>query len=274
MIEIRTRGARLPALGFGTWDLRGDNCRQMIPVALELGYRHIDTAQSYGNEAAVGQGLRDAGLARDALWITSKLWPDDLAPERVPGALAESLERLGTDYLDLLLIHWPSQTVSHLETLAAMEEQRQAGRLRHLGVSNFTVAQVAEASAAGFELLTDQVEYHPLLSQDDLRDALAACDMVLTAYAPLARGRVAAEPTIRGIAERHGKTPEQVALRWLVQQRNVAAIPKAGSRPHAAANIAIFDFVLEPGEMAAIAGLGRQRQRLVDPSWAPAWDAA
>ncbi|MEX2629089.1 MAG: aldo/keto reductase [Tistlia sp.] len=274
MIEIETKGARLPALGFGTWELRGATCREMIPVALELGYRHIDTAQAYGNEAEIGQGLRDAGLAREDLWITSKLWMDRLAPDLVPGALAESLERLGTDYLDLLLIHWPSEEVSHLETLAAMAEQRRAGRVRHLGVSNFTVAQLAEADGAGVELLANQVEYHPFLSQDDLRAALDERDMVLTAYAPLARGAVARDATIGRIAEAHGKSPEQVALRWLVQQRNVAAIPKAGSRRHAEANLAIFDFSLEAAEMAAIAALGRGRRRLVEPSWAPAWDAA
>lgn len=272
MIEIETRGARLPALGFGTWELRGTACREMIPVALELGYRHLDTAQAYGNEAEIGRGLRDAGLPREALWITTKLWLDRLAPEAVPGAVADSLERLGTDYVDLLLIHWPSEEVEHRETLAAMEEQRRAGRVRHLGVSNFTVAQLAEVE--GFDLLTNQVEYHPLLGQDDLRAALAARGMVLTAYAPLARGAVARDATIRRIAEAHGRTPEQVALRWLVQQRHVAAIPKAGSRRHAEANLAIFDFALEESDMAAIAALGGARRRLVDPAWAPAWDAA
>lgn len=274
MITIETKGARLPALGYGTWQLRGATCREMIPVALELGYRHIDTAQAYENETEVGQGLRDAGLPREQLWVTTKLWMDKLAPDVVPGALAGSLDRLGIDYVDLLLIHWPSQEVAHLETLAAMEEQRRAGRVRHLGVSNFTVEQIAEATDGGFELLTNQVEYHPFLSQDDLKAALGEREMVLTAYAPLARGKVAENRTIRDIAERHGKSPEQVALRWLVQQRNVAAIPKAGSRKHAEANLAIFDFALEDREMAAIGALGRTRERIVDPAWAPVWDAA
>lgn len=270
MIVIESGGARLPALGFGTWDLRGAACRRMIPVALELGYRHLDTAQAYDNEADVGAGIAAAGLPRGELWITSKLWMDSLAPERVPEALTESLDRLGTDYLDLLLIHWPSREVPHRETLAAMEQERRAGRVRHLGVSNFTVAQLAEV--ADLALLCNQVEYHPFLAQQAVKRALDARGMVLTAYAPLARGRVLAEPAIRQIAEAHGKTPAQVALRWLVQQQNVAAIPKAGSRAHAEANLAIFDFALEAAEMAAIAALGSARSRLVDPSWAPEWD--
>ncbi len=274
MITIETKGARVPALGFGTWNLRGADCRKMMPEALELGYRHIDTAQAYENEAEVGQGLADAGLARGELWITTKLWMDQLDPAAVPRALAKSLERLRTDYVDLLLIHWPSDEVPHLETLAAMAEQRDAGRVRHLGVSNFTVEQIAEVTAGGFDPLTNQVEYHPFLSQDDLRAALDERDMILTAYAPLARGKVAEDPVIVRIAEAHGKTPQQVALRWLVQQRRVAAIPKAGSRKHAAANIAIFDFALDEAEMAEVAALGRRRERLVDPSWAPVWDAA
>lgn len=274
MIVIETRGARLPALGFGTWELRGAACREMLPVAVELGYRHIDTARAYDNEAEVGQGLQDAGLPRGELWVTTKLWMDELAPEGIAARLAESLERLRLDYVDLLLIHWPVEPAAHAEALAAMEEQRRAGRVRHLGVSNFTVEQLTAACDAGFELLTNQVEYHPFLSQDDLRGALDERDMVLTAYAPLARGRVFEEPTIRRIAERHGKSPAQVALRWLVQQRNVAAIPKAGSRKHAESNMAIFDFALEETEMAEIAGLGRERRRIVDPAWAPDWDAA
>ena len=274
MMEIETKGVRMPALGFGTWNLRGEDCRHMIGEALELGYRHLDTAQAYENEAAVGQGLADSGLARADVWITTKLWMDSLDPQAVPRALAKSLERLRTDYVDLLLIHWPSEEVPHLETLAAMAEQRDAGRIRHLGVSNFTVEQIVEVTAGGLDPLTNQVEYHPFLSQDDLRAALDERDMILTAYAPLARGRVAADPTIAGIAQAHGKTPEQVTLRWLLQQRNVAAIPKAGSRKHAAANIAIFDFALDEAEMSAITALGRSRQRLIDPSWAPVWDAA
>lgn len=274
MTTIETKGARMPALGFGTWELNGDSCRRMIPVALELGYRHIDTAQIYGNEAQVGQGLRDAGMPREELWVTTKLWMDELAPDVVPGSLASSLDRLGLDYVDLLLIHWPTETGSHEETLSAMDAERQAGRVRHLGVSNFTVSQFAQSTAAGFDLLTDQVEYHPFLGQRDLKAALDARDMILTAYAPLARGRVGRDATIARIAEAHGKTPEQVALRWLVQQRNVAAIPKASSRKHAEANLGIFDFALSEADMAAIAALGGQRTRLVDPAWAPAWDAA
>lgn len=274
MIEIETKGAKLPALGFGTWELRGSDCRRMLPAAVELGYRHIDTARAYDNEAEVGQGLQDAGLPRGELWVTTKLWMDELAPEAVAGTLADSLDKLRLDYVDLLLIHWPVEPGAHAETLAAMDEQRRAGKVRHLGVSNFTVEQLAAAADAGFELLTDQVEYHPFLSQDDLRAALDQRDMVLTAYAPLARGRVGKDPAIRRIAERHGKSPIQVGLRWLVQQRNVAAIPKAGSREHAEANIAIFDFSLDQSEMAEIAALGGERQRLVDPAWAPRWDAA
>lgn len=275
MIEIVRQGARMPALGLGTWQMRGDGAVKAVRQALHLGYRHIDTAQMYENEAEVGRGIAESGVARDAIWLTTKIDNDNHSFERVKSSTEESLRKLGTDYVDLLLIHWPVFDDAPLvETLDAMAELRYAGKVRHLGVSNFTTALVAEAvDDLGHKILCNQIEYHPYLSQNAVKAVCAKRDVIVTAYCPIVRGHVENDAVLAAIGREHGKTAAQVTLRWLVQQDGVAAIPKAASEANARANLDIFDFVLSDDEMARIGGLARG-QRLVDPDgWHAGWDA-
>ncbi len=272
MLFVTVKGTKVPALGFGTWQLTGAQCESAVEYALELGYRHIDTAQAYGNEREVGRAIARSGVARDAIFLTTKIAPDNLAAKDVTRSLAASLDALATDHVDLLLIHWPSATVKMGETLRAMNAAKAEGKVRHIGVSNFTVAQIREAiEVNGSEIFCNQIEYHALIGQSRVIDFARAHGIMVTAYCPLARGRIADQPDLAAIAKRHGKTVAQIALRWLIQQDGVAAIPKSSQRPHIAANFALFDFALSGEEMAAIDRL-RGGTRVVNPSFAPAWD--
>ena len=270
---VEAKGTPVPAIGLGTWQLSGRQCYDSVRQALELGYRHIDTAQMYGNEQEVGRAIRDCGIARSEIFVTTKLAPGNLAPIAVRRSTEESLRHLGLDHVDLLLIHWPSSSIALGETLEAMAELRDQAKARHLGVSNFTVQLLTEAmESESADLLCNQVEYHPFLSQRPVLAALGRYGMMLTAYSPLARGRVLDHPTLLAIGRKHGKSPGQVTLRWLIDQERVAAIPKAAGRDHLAANLDIFDFALTPEDRAAIDAL-RGSERLVDVAgWSPRWD--
>lgn len=268
--SVRAGEASIPALGFGTWQLTGRVCGDRVRDALAAGYRHIDTARMYENEHEVGRGLRESGVDRGEVFLTTKLWIDDLARDRVLSSTEESLARLGTDFLDLLLIHWPSEAVPLAETLGAMRGLQEDGRVRHLGVSNFPPSWLERALGEA-PLVCDQVEYHPLLGQERLLGAVRRHGLALVAYSPLAHGAAVREKALAHIGERHGKSPAQVALRWLVQQEGVAAIPKAASPRHLRENLEIFDFALEPAEMERIGGLARG-ERVVDPEVAPDWE--
>jgi 2,5-diketo-D-gluconate reductase B len=268
MTDIETvtvQGIEIPRLGLGTWRLTGDTCRETVATALELGYRHIDTAQMYGNERQVGDALAASDVDREDVFLATKLGPQR-GYDDVLRTAEESLARLGTDYLDLLLIHWPngqppgtppnplSSAPGHEETLRAMNELVDDGTVRHLGVSNFDVDLLDEArELSDAPILTDQVQYHPFWGQQGLLDYCRIHDVLLTAYSPLGHGGVLDDPVLERIGRRHARTPAQVALRWLVQQDQVATIPKATSREHLAANMEIFDFELSPEEMREIA---------------------
>ncbi|MDX6688547.1 MAG: 2,5-diketo-D-gluconate reductase [Solirubrobacteraceae bacterium] len=267
---VTVQGVAIPKLGFGTWQLTGEACTAAVRDALEIGYRHIDTARMYANEAEVGQGLHDSGLNRDEVFLTTKIWRDDLAPADVGQALEQSLRDLRTEYVDLLLIHWPNSAVPLADTLGAMAEARQAGRTRHIGVANFPSTLLLEALELA-PVLCDQVEYHPYLHQPEVLEVARERDLLVTAYSPLAQGKVLRDRALREIAEAHGKNPGQVALRWLLDQPHVAAIPKASSHEHRVANFDVFDFELSDEQRGAIAGLAADR-RMIDPSWGPDWD--
>ncbi|HXP32041.1 MAG TPA: aldo/keto reductase [Stellaceae bacterium] len=273
MKYVAVKGTQVPALGLGTWQLTGRACYDAVTAALELGYRHIDTADLYGNEAEIGKAVRDSGVDRDAVFITTKVPPSKLAPEAAKRSAEDSLRRLGMDHVDLLLVHWPNPAAPLGATLAAFAELREAGKARHIGVSNFSVKLLTESvETHGADLLANQVEYHPGLAQRPVLEATRRFGMMLTAYAPLARGGVLRDAKIAAIARKYGKTPAQVTLRWLIEQDGVSAVPKATSRAHLAANIAIFDFALTPEDRAAIAALGGD-DRIVDwPGYAPTWD--
>jgi 2,5-diketo-D-gluconate reductase B len=267
-------GVRVPALGFGTFTLEGRTCREMVQAALEIGYRHLDTAKMYGNEADVGAGLRNADVPRSEVFLTSKVWMDQLHDADLRAATEDSLSKLGTDYLDLLLIHWPNPRVPMGESLRAMGDLQRDGKVRYIGVSNFTSALMREAvETHGADVVCNQVEYHPFLDQTAVLDTARRLGLFLTAYCPLAKGRAPKDPTLKAIGEKHGKTAAQVALRWLIQHGDVSAIPKASSIEHARANFDIFDVQLDQEDLARIAQLPGGT-RIIDPSWAPQWDAA
>jgi 2,5-diketo-D-gluconate reductase B len=274
MLYVETHGARIPALGLGTFRLDGRTAGRMVAYALEIGYRHIDTAQMYGNEAEVGAALASSGVARDEVWLTTKIWPDDFREGDLQRAAGQSVRRLRTEP-DLLLLHWPNPRVPLRETIGALNEARRQGLTRQIGISNSPTALIRESVALSeAPLLVNQVEYHPYLSQRAVLEELRAQGMALTAYSPVAQGQVFADRTLARIGERHGKNPGQVALRWLLQQDGVSAIPRSSREAHAKANLDVFDFALAAEEMAEISALARPQGRLVNPAgFAPRWDS-
>lgn len=251
MEYVTGRGAEIPALGFGTARMDTDEeRRRAVAAALDAGYRHIDTAQVYGSEGAVGDAVAESDVDREDLFVTTKLGGDNRAREAVLESTRESLEALGMDYLDLLLIHWPNEDVPHEETLTAMNELRDDGLVEHLGVSNFSVEQTREAmSASEAPIVTNQVEYNVRHRQDDLLSFCVEEDVVLTAYSPLGVGDLLDDEALATAADRHGKTSAQVAIRWLLQQPKVATIPMSSSPTHIRENADVFDFELSDAEM-------------------------
>ena len=272
MLFVEANGARIPCIGLGTWELRGRTCARIVEQALKLGYRHIDTAQVYDNEREVGEGLRASGVRRDDVFVTTKIWTSNFTPHVLERSAKESLVRLRMSDVDLLLLHWPNPQIPLAETLGALARAKQMGLARHIGVSNFTVALIEEAVAACPEpLVCDQVEYHPYLDQDKVREACAANNMALVAYSPIAKGAIKKDETLKRIGLWHRKSAAQVCLRWLVQQ-NVSAIPRTSRIERLSENIDIFDFELSEQEMAEISALRSARGRLTDFGFAPKWD--
>lgn len=264
------QGTPVPALGFGTYELEGDACRRAVVDALDVGYRHLDTARMYHNEVQVGQALQQVGIDREKIFLTSKIWWDDLSPAGVEKQISASLKDLDTPYLDLVLIHWPNPEFPLEETIEAMVAAREQGMIRHVGVSNFPPSWTKRAIACG-PIFCNQVEYHPFLGQTELLELARAHDFLLTAYAPLAQGGVHAARQLDPIAEKHGKSREQVALRWLIEQKQVSAVPRSSKREHIEANFDIFDFRLDHQDHARIARLPKDR-RQINPEFAPDWE--
>jgi len=263
----------LPILGFGTYQLSGKNAVDMVTHALRAGYRHIDTAQAYDNEAEVGQAILGSGLPRAHVFVTTKVWPDRFGRKDLPKSVDESLKKLGTDYIDLVILHWPNPRIPLEETLDALVEVKQSGKTRHIGLSNFTtdlMEQAVEICGKGV-LINNQVEYHPFLNQETVIRRAHGFGMSVTAYRPIAKGRVFKNDTLTQIAGHHNKSEAQVALRWIIQQ-GIIAIPRSSKADHVSENFEIFDFELTPKEMEAISRL-RGDNRLVSPSnLAPEWD--
>ncbi len=274
MHRIEANGAAIPALGLGTWTLRGRQCAELVAEALRLGYRHVDSAAMYDNEAAVGEGIRASGLPRDAVFLTTKVWWTDIAPADLLRSAEASVKRLGFPSVDLLLIHWPNDRVPLERSVEALNEARRRGLARHIGVANFPTALLDRAMLASeAPLACNQVEHHPYLDQRKVAAACRAAGLALVSYCPLYRGRgLFEEPAIRDAAARHGRTPAQIVLRWHVQQDGVAAIPRTTRKERLAENAAIFDFALAADEMAAIAALSSRNSRLCDFDFAPGWD--
>jgi 2,5-diketo-D-gluconate reductase B len=250
------KGEKVPSLGLGTWRLSGKECIRAVERALALGYRHIDTAQMYVNEGEVGRGIRSSGLDREDIFLVTKVHTSNFSRDGVTRSTRESLKKLQTEYVDLLLMHWPNPSVPLEETLGAMNELQEEGCVRHVGVSNFPPSMVEEA-ARHATIFCNQVEYHPYIAQDKLLQQAKEMDFLLTAYSPVAKGKVANDATLGEIGEAHGKTPAQVALRWLVQQEKVAAIPKAANEDHLESNLGIFDFELSDEDIERVFALQR-----------------
>ena len=262
----------LPTLGFGTWRLPGRDCYDAVLDALALGYRHLDTAQMYGNEAEVGQAMRDSDVPRDQVWVTTKVTPQNLHPDGIRTSAQASLKRMGLDHVDLLLILWPVFQQAPLEELVrTMDEVRQRGDARFIGISNFNARQMARAAAVA-PVLTNQVEYHPYLAQDTVRKACAETGMTLTAYCPLAQGQAVSDPVLAEIGEAHAASAAQVALAWLMGQDGVAVIPKAASHKNRVANLGALEVTLSDEDKTRVAGLARGLRLCDPPSVRPDWD--
>ena len=270
---VNAQGLNMPKLGLGTWPMLGEECTRAVEQALALGYRHIDTAAAYNNEDAVGQALVNSPTPREQIHVTTKVWWDQLHPDAMRHSMERSLKALRSDYVDLFMIHWPTtdwDLPKTIETLVSFKEQ---GLARNIGVANFPLPLLRKVvEELGAPLSAIQVEYHVLLGQNALLDYARQHDLALTAYTPLARNKVSDIPGIQQIAAKHGVLPTQVALKWLLDQPNVAAIPKASSEANQLANLAALQVQLDEDDRALIAGLSK-RERQVSPDFAPVWDA-
>jgi 2,5-diketo-D-gluconate reductase B len=266
--------ARVPALGCGTWQLRGERCAMIVAEALRVGFRHIDTAQGYGNEAAVGDGIRASDVPRETVFVTTKVMPHLISDGPLQRSVEESLKRLRIERIDLLLLHWPNPAIPLAESLRALADAKRRGLTRHIGVSNFTVAKLAEAVRLSSEpIVTNQVEYHPYLDQTKVLAANRRHGLATTAYCPIALGGVVGDGVLGEIGASRGKTAVQVTLRWLIQQGDIIAIPRTSRVERLRENLGIFDFELTPAEMDRIGRLRRADGHLVnEPDWVPAWD--
>ncbi len=271
---INAHGAAIPALGFGVFRMSDIEVERVVPAALEVGFRHFDTAQIYQNEAALGRALQGAGIRRDDLFLTTKVWVDNYSTDRFAASVDESLEKLKVDQVDLLLLHWPADKVAIADQIEMLNAVQAAGKTRFIGVSNQNIAQLKESIATSkAPIVTNQIEVHPYLDQSAMAKAAAAAGVAITAYYGMADGAVTRDPVLQKIGAKYGKSAAQVGLRWLIQ-RGFIALSKTARPERVAENFAIFDFVLSDEDMAAIGKLARPNGRLVSPpGLAPAWDA-
>ena len=275
--NIRTAGqANIPVLGLGTWQSTGQDCIEVVSCALQMGYEHIDTAQAYGNEKQVGQGIKQSGVARDKFFLTTKIFPDDMKfqPEKLVAAAKRSLEDLDTDYVDLLLLHWPDDRVPLSETIPALCELQKQGLTHHIGVSNFNIAHLIEAEKyADVPIVVNQVEFHPFIKQNALQAFMSNHHILLEAYSPLARGDVFDNDIIKKIADTHNITPAQVSLAWILADKSRVAIPKTSNPDHLQGNLDAIHIQLSADELEQIDTLARSDGRKIEhPDYTPEWD--
>ena len=271
---VSARGAKIPLVGLGTWDLRGRTCARVVEQALRLGYRHVDTAEMYDNEREVGEGLGASGVKRRDVFVTTKIWPSHFAPPALERAAHDCLARLRLSEVDLLLLHWPNPQIPLSETLGALCKVKRDGLARHIGISNFTVALIEEALRLANEpLVCNQVECHPFLDQSKIIAACRQHGMAVVAYSPVARGNAKNDKVLGRIGSAHKKTAAQICLRYLVQ-RDIIVIPRTSKLERLSENAALFDFALSQEEMAEIAALAHHNGRVVDWSYSgrTEWD--
>jgi 2,5-diketo-D-gluconate reductase B len=270
---VDVHGAHIPAVGLGTMTLKDALCVEVVAQALKLGYRHLDTAERYGNEAEVGDGLRASGIKREDVFVTTKVYWDKLAPGDFERSVEDSLKRLNVSTVDLLLIHWPNPKVPLTDSIRSLCAAKRSGLTKHVGIANFTIPMIEEAVRLATEpLVTNQIEVHPYLDQSKVIATCRRHGLSVTAYCPLARGKVPGDDALVRIGKAHGKSASQVVLRYLVQQ-GLIVIPRTSKRERLTENLAIFDFKLSDAEMAEIGRLKRPDGRVVDPPHAPKWDA-
>jgi len=255
----------IPVLGFGTWQLEGDMCKKAVETALDIGYRHIDTAKAYGNHKQIGQVLQKSAIKRNDIFLTSKVWITDMKRSDLLDAFKTVLEDLQTDYLDLYLIHWPIRDVPFSETLTALNELKKSGKIKAIGVSNFNIHHLQDALSCGVEIINNQVEFHPSLYQKDLKEFCDKNNIVLTAYSPVGRGQDLKLPVIEKLSKKYGRTPSQIILNWIIS-KNIVAIPKASSFDHIKQNFETLQFTLKPEDLKLIDTLNTNN-RLVNPSF-------
>lgn len=271
---VEANGARIPSLGFGTYGMRGSSLSSIVARALQAGFRHVDTAQVYDNEVDVGEGVVRSGLSRSDIFVTTKVWVANCAPRVMASSVDESLRKLKTDYIDLLLLHWPNSVVPVEEQVSTLNAIVRAGKARYIGVSNYNRDLMSRAvQCSDIPLVTNQFEYHPYLDQRPLVAATRDAGLSVTAYCAMAVGRVFEDPAIREIAASRKRSVSQIVLRWLVQQDGVIALSRTTNASRLAENAAIFDFELSDAEMDTIFALGRPGSRIVSPpGLAPVWD--
>jgi 2,5-diketo-D-gluconate reductase B len=269
---VEAHGARIPQIGLGTMTLKGDVCVQAVKAALQVGYRHLDTAEYYGNEVENGEGLRASGIARDKVFVSTKVRQGDLMPDDFQRVIDQSLVKLQLPFVDLLLIHWNNPNIPFKLSVGALCKAKKDGKTKHVGVANFTTAMLDEAWAVTSEpLVCNQIEMHPFINQDKVLAACKTHGMAVVAYCPIARGKVPGADALERIGAAHGKSAAQVSLRYLVQM-GVCAIPRTATPAHLAANLDVFDFALSAAEMAELKALNATNMRVVNPPHAPVWD--
>ena len=270
---LNSHGAAIPAIGFGTSSIP-TRCGPLVAEALKIGYRHIDTAQKYGTEKGVGEGIRASGIPRSEIFLTTKVSHEYLRADDFQRSAEGSLRDLGVDYVDLLLVHWPNAAIPLAETMGVLAKVKRRGLTRHVGVANFNLAMLDEAIALCAEPIVNlQTEFHPYINPVKVHAGCVARGVVLTGYCPLGRGSLLDDPVLAEIGRAKGKSVAQVALRWQIQHEGCAPLPRSSNPGRIAENLAVFDFVLDPWEMKRISSLKRPGAKIADPKGrAPAWD--
>ncbi|WP_417844016.1 aldo/keto reductase [Thalassospira sp.] len=274
MHNVKANGADIPALGFGTFRMPGEDVLRIVPKALEIGFRHIDTAQIYGNEAEVGSAIAGSSVSRHDIFLTTKVWVDKFRHDDFIASVEESLKKLKTDYVDLLLLHWPKMEVPLAEQIGALNEVRKAGKVRHIGVSNYSTRLMADAVAlSDAPIVTNQIEVHPYIDQSKVISAAKETGMSITSYYAMADGKVFEDDVLKELGAKYGKSVAQIVLRWVIQQDGLIALSKTVGEKRVVENFDIFDFEISTADMQAISALARPDGRIVSPDGlAPVWD--
>ena len=272
-MKLITLGSlQVPAIGLGTYKLTGDEAVTILLDAFRIGYRLIDTAQLYHNEEEVGTAIKQSGLPREEIKLITKVWPTNFSKDRFIPSVKESLKKLKTDHVDLLLIHWPHPQLEVKQYIHLLAQAQHDGMTKDIGVSNYNVAQLKEVQQESVNIVVNEIEYHPWINQSKLTDYMQQLRLPVIAYTPLGRGMMIKDKTIASIANAHHRPPAQIVLRWMMQKENFIAIPKASSPGHLKENIDVFDFNLSEQEMKQIDSLSRENRRVVDAQPGAKWD--